>query len=287
MQTAIVTPSYSGDFERCRLLCESIDRRVTGYTDHYILVEKGDLDLFEALAGPRRRIVDERSILPAWLTVVPDPLSLGRRRLWLSPYGLPLRGWHVQQLRKIAMAALLDEDAVLFCDSDTVFVREADIGDQWTEGRLAFFRKPGAIGSDMAEHLAWSARAGRLLGTKEETTHTDYIAQAVAWRGDTVRGMIGRIESISGRSWAAAVAARRTFSEYLFYGRYVDEIEQRPDRHAPIDTPLCLGCWTGATLAGQNIETFFRQAGPYQPVVGIQSFIGADVGSIRRAAGLA
>ena len=37
---AIVTASYAPDFERCRLLCETIDRHVTGVSHHYILVEQ-------------------------------------------------------------------------------------------------------------------------------------------------------------------------------------------------------------------------------------------------------
>ena len=34
---ALVTSSYRGDLERCRLLCDSVDRFVTGHAMHYIL----------------------------------------------------------------------------------------------------------------------------------------------------------------------------------------------------------------------------------------------------------
>ena len=46
---AIVTASYAPDFERCRLLCETIDRFVTGAPRHYILVEQRDVALFRQL----------------------------------------------------------------------------------------------------------------------------------------------------------------------------------------------------------------------------------------------
>jgi hypothetical protein len=289
MKTAIVTASYSGDFERCRLLCESIDRRVSGYTFHYILVEPADVELFRQLAGPKRVILDERELLPSWLRVVPDPTRLGRRRLWISTRGLPLRGWHVQQLRKIAFAARMEEDGALFCDSDTVLVRETDVSEQWdTEGRLAFYRKPRGISLDMAEHRIWASRAGTLLGIDpQQVSDTDYIAQSVSWRSDTAREMVGRIEDTMGRSWVSAVAARRRFSECLIYGRFVDEVENRPDRHLKVETSVCHSYWMGSALDAQHLRSFIQTASPQQPMVGIQSFIGTDVALIRQLTGLA
>jgi hypothetical protein len=47
--TAIVTASYAPDFERCRLLCETMDRFVSGFSKHYLLVEHGDVATFRAL----------------------------------------------------------------------------------------------------------------------------------------------------------------------------------------------------------------------------------------------
>ena len=46
MKTALVTASYHKDFERCKLLCETVDRHVSGFTNHYILVEPRDVPLF-------------------------------------------------------------------------------------------------------------------------------------------------------------------------------------------------------------------------------------------------
>ena len=62
---AIVTASYAPDFERCRLLCETIDRHVTGVPRHYILVEQRDVALFRQLETGNRTVVDERDLLPA------------------------------------------------------------------------------------------------------------------------------------------------------------------------------------------------------------------------------
>lgn len=292
MQTAIVTSSYRGDFERCRLLCESIDRRVTGHTRHLILVEARDVALFRSLAGPRREIVDERDLLPGWLRPFPDPLSLGRRRFWLSPKGPPLRGWHVQQLRRIAMAAALDETVMVSVDSDVVFLRPFDVA--WFEegGRVRFYRRSGALAAlapgAREEHRKWSRKAGRLLGIEEpEETDTVYIATLIAWRSDSVRDMLARIEAKTGRSWAAALAATRALSECTLYGRFVDELERRPDRHLPGDIDLCHMYWTGAALGAEALTDFASQLEPHQVAAGIQSFTGTEPGLIRRAAGLA
>src|SRR4029077_2801169 len=62
-EAAIVTASYAADFERCRLLCQTIDRFVTGMSRHYILVEERDVARFRALEGAKRSVISERELL--------------------------------------------------------------------------------------------------------------------------------------------------------------------------------------------------------------------------------
>ena len=101
---AVVTASYAPDFERCRLLCETLDRHVSGAAHHYILVEHRDVALFRQLETDRRTVVDERDLLPRWLRAFDDPLSLFRRRVWLSLKTQPLRGWHAAVVGLFAAA---------------------------------------------------------------------------------------------------------------------------------------------------------------------------------------
>lgn len=290
MRFALVTSSYRGDFERCRLLCHSIDRFVTGFETHYILVEARDLDLFRPLAGPKRRIVSERALLPWWLRPVNHPRQRGRR-LWVSPFGLPLHGWHVQQLRRFAMAATMDEEAMVSLDSDVVFVRPFDVGSMEEGGRVAFYRVPDGMDEVLphlqAEHEIWAQRAARLIGLKPPVpTRTTYIGTLIAWRRDTVRDLLDRIAAIARRPAMAALCASRALSECTIYGRFVDEAEERPDRHRPEALGRCAVYWDGPPLDAAGLSDFFANLGDHQVAVGLQSFTGTDPALIRRAAGL-
>lgn len=286
---ALVTSTYRGDLDRCRLLCDSIDARASGHTAHYLLVEERDRELFAPLAGPRRHVVGESDLLPRWLRSVADPLSPSRR-LWLHPFGLPLRGWHAQQLRRIAFAGQMAEAAMLSCDSDVVFVKDFDARSLFDGERLRFYRVPDGIDAvdegREREHVDWSRRAGRLLGLDALETRTGYITTLVPWRGDTVREMLARIETTTKRSAMRALAASRALSECTIYGRFVEEAENRPDRHAPTDRPLARVRWAGAALDSREIEGLLDAMAPQEAALCIQSFIGTDTALIRRAAGL-
>lgn len=290
MSVALVTASYRGDLERCRLLCESIDARVSGHTRHLILVEDADLDLFRPFAGPRREIVAERDLLPRWLRAFPDPATLGRRRVWLSPFGPPLRGWHVQQLRRIAIGAALSETAMVTLDSDAVVVRDVDARLFEADGATEFYRIPKGLPDDdpvLDRHRSWSRKAGRILGiAAPSTTDTDYISSLAAWHTDSVRAMLARIETVTGRPWMRVLAGTRALSEYTIYGRFVDEVEGRPDLHRATDLKRCRTLWSGEALSRAGLDAFMADLGPDQVAIGIQSFIGTDLDLIRRAAGL-
>ncbi|MCE7026665.1 DUF6492 family protein [Jiella avicenniae] len=291
MPTAIATASYRGDFERCRLLCESMDARVTGHTRHLILVEAADVPLFRQLAGPKREIVDERDLLPGWLRPFPDPTNFGRRRIWLSPFGWPLRGWHVQQLRRIALAASLDEEVMVSIDSDVVFLKDFDASVFSPAGKTLFFRRPDAIldvtPEHRDEHRAWSKKAGEFLGIEApETTDTGYVATLIPWRSRAVKAMVERIEAVSGRSWQATLAGSRILSECTIYGRFVDEVEGLTGEYLPISESFCRMYWSGAPMDEESLTRFVADLGPGQVAAGIQSFTATDPGLIRRAAGL-
>lgn len=281
--TAIVTASFAPDLERCRLLCETIDARVSGFTRHYLLVEQSDVALFRQLEGPNRVVVDERDILPGWLRSFRDPTSLGRRRIWLSTRTMPLRGWHVQQLRRIGIALHAPEDAFVYCDSDIAFVRRFDCGRFWHGGALTLFRRENALAARPGgEQDDWSAHAGRILGIAGPVVSPhDYIATLIAWRRDATLAMCRRIEAVTGRHWVAGIASRRMFSECMIYGRHAAEVGGL-EGHVLSSDELCRVYWTGPRMSEADLRHFIDDLAPHQVAVGMQSFIGMDIATIRR-----
>lgn len=280
---AIVTASYVSDLDRCRLLCETIDRHVTGFDRHYILVEHRDVALFRQLESSRRIVIDERDILPRWLHALDDPLSGFKRRIWLSWRTRPLRGWHVQQLRRIGIAGHVSQDALVFCDSDVVFLKPFDCGRFWQDGKLRLLRHDNALDRpQLADQRQWSVNAGSLLGIREPAMSShDYISTVIAWRRSTVEDMCRRIEAVSGRDWVSAIASKRKFSECMIYGRYVDEVCGGKG-HFVNDTEYCRVQWFGSAMTDAELDAFVRAMEPQQVAICMQSFIGTDPERIRR-----
>ena len=286
---ALATPSYRGDLERCRLLCASIDRFVTGQAVHYLLVEDRDVALFRDLEGPRRRILPESQLLPPWLRPSPDPLSFGKRRIWTGLGAIargvpPLRGWHAQQLRKFAVARAAGEDVILFADSDMLFVRPFDLSSLERSGAIRLYRKPDAIAADMAEHRQWCENAAALLGLDKPTSPShDYINNLVSWRRAHVLSLLAEIERRSGRDWVSAIARNRQFSEYLIYGCYVERVlGLEAAGHWPDARELCKVYWIDADAEGfDRLRSFEDVLEPWQVAVGVQSFIGQPMDQIR------
>jgi len=280
---AIITPSYAADYDRCVLLCDSMDAQVSGVEDHYILVDDEDYKMFLPLAGAHRHIINECDILPDWLHVVRGGFGSSARKVWYSTRTLPMRGWHVQQLRRIAIAAHIDHAALLYCDSDMFFVRRFDAQMLWQGDDLRLYRKPMGISSEMSEHRKWLDMAYKIHGLSAPIfPHDDYINNLVSWRRETVLAMCQHIEDISGRSWITTIARSRTFSECLIYGCYVDSGILEKPRHWHGDIGLCLTYWDGDALDRISLTQFVDQMDPRQFAVGIQSFTNTDTDMLRQ-----
>jgi hypothetical protein len=283
LKTALVTASYAPDFERCRLLCETIDRFITGYTKHYILVEHRDVALFKQLETQNRIVVSENDLLPRWIRPFPDPSNFGRRRIWLSPRTVPLRGWHVQQFRRIAIAKHADDDAFFYIDSDVTFLKPFDCASIWHGEDLRLFRRDGDLLRPVpGDQRIWSENAGKLLRIVPlNPAGHDYIGTLIAWRRDSLLGMCDHIEKISGRHWVAAIGRERRFSECMIYGRYVDEVLMAQGHYHDGDE-LCRIHWFAPAPTDAELLTFVAEMAPHQVAIGIQSFIGDDTARIRK-----
>ena len=286
--TALITPSYFGDLERCRLLCETIDRHLPPNTQHYILVDPSDLGLFAGLAGPRRTIVDERDILPHRLPYLRQGPGREARKVWFGWARGPrlLRGWHVQQLRRIAIAHHVDADGLLYCDSDMAFVRDFDPADLWRGYALRLYRVPDGINRDLAdggrEQIEWTRWAAMLLGLPApDIPADDYINNLVSWRADHVRAMCAHIENTHEMDWMRALYRQRAFSECQIYGAYANDLLGQAG-HWGTNAALCRTVWFGDRFQERELRELVGKLDPEQVAIGVQSFMQTDPAVIRR-----
>ena len=250
---AIVTPSYLPDLDRCRTLCASVERFVDSAIEHVLIVPRRDRHAFAALANERTRIVTVESILPVSAWQLPF-----QRRWWLTACSLPVRGWILQQLTKLSAVNAVKTDAIMFADSDLVFIRPFSADRVWQDGKLRLHRVPGP--APQPTHERWHRDTGRMMGLPESNWYgADYIGQLITWRCDTVRSMLEHITKTTGKYWARLMANMLQLSEYMLYGIYVEHVLQG-EGHAYIEKDLCHCSWHYDIQTDADIASFFDQA---------------------------
>jgi hypothetical protein len=262
-----MTCSFRGDFEICRVLCESVNRFVPNTIEHWLIVPDADQAMFEPLATARCKIVTESSVLPRWFVRMPMPpprwrglLHLPRRDIYLTPFSLPVRGWIFQQIRKIAATIAAKSNIIVHVDSDAAFIRPLKLERLVHGGKIHLFRDPHRV--DFPSHQRWQQAAGKLLGLPPSDYYgAEYIEPLVVWDRTVALGMITRIEKITRRNWMISLARTQHFSEYVLYGVYADRVlgleaaELYPDAN-----PLCHSRWGGDPFTNAADEAAFISA---------------------------
>lgn len=268
----LVTPSYAPDFERCRILCESVRRFVHGYHEHLIVVDRQDEALFSQLAGGQTRLLLKERILPGWLRRVPF-----QRKWWLNLRGLPVRGWILQQIVKLSVAEAIDADLYVFADSDVAFIRPFDLAEVMdADGRVRLYggpRKP----EDLADprHNAWFAHAEKLFGLAPGSyPQRDYVSQLVTWRRETLTQLTEHIAASRGRRWQAVLANTLDFSEYTLYGIFAEQVLGERSGHVHVEQELCYCSWHHRIDTRADLLRFLQGVDPEFSAVLIQSNLG-------------
>ena len=276
---ALITASYARDFEACRLLAQSIDAYVTGFSRHYVVVASEDVALFSQLAGPGREIIDAARLLPKMFEL---PLRRrGRRYFWRFGMRAPVFGWHLQQLRKIAMTLAQPEARVLHIDSDNCFCRPFDLG-ALAAGRVKLQREAGGAHAGRPEHVVWWQNAHRALGLPAPALPgDDYVGQMIVWEKASTEAMVARIGAASGRPWWLTLARQRDFSEYMLYGVAVSSDAELMARHEVVTESPCLAYWDGPALDAATLAEFARGLKPQQAAIAVQSFTGTPIEVLR------
>jgi hypothetical protein len=179
----------------------------------------------------------------------------------------------LQQILKLAAAPSLGVDSVIIVDSDVVLVRQME-AELFFRGRtVRLYERPAAITADMNRHVSWTRAAHRLLGLPEPDAHVfpDYVAGIISWDPNLVRSCLERIQEVTGKTWATAIAAQLHFSEFILYGTYVRHFGDMQELAYAEATSLCHSYWTPTPMSGPLVTRFINSFGPPDVAVHIQS----------------
>jgi hypothetical protein len=273
LTACLITPSYAPDFERCRLLCESVAQFVYPQIPHYIIVDKKDLKLFSHLQNNYTHILTKESILPWWIWRIPF-----LKNSWFSLKTPPIRGWLIQQLIKIGIAYHVTEDILIFVDSDVAFIRYFEVESIIHGNQVRMFSDPESIFDYMETHRKWYDTAAQLVGTDPiPFPGTDYIVQLAMWRRENVLKLCNHIEKISGKSWIETLGSVWNLSEYVLYGVFIESILKEESGHYYDPQDLCHPYWGEDPLSDSELQEFFDKISPHHVAIMISAKAGMSV----------
>jgi hypothetical protein len=281
---ALITPTYSHDLERCTLLCESVDRYVTGFATHYLIVPDDELTMFTRFDRGRRQVLPLSQLLPSWLKPLPRFVRRNNRQYWWSMHGKPVNGWHVQQYVKIAMAYIAPETVSCMLDSDVAFFRPFDLSDVAPANATPLFVAPGDVTDRLPNHVSWVRTSHRLLGLEAPSLPADdYIGHIIFWDQQAVRSMTARIEQVTGLEWIDALYRAHGISEYMLYGYFVRNNAPALRHHRRTTQSLCFSYWDSNPLDPAGLERLLRATPDHCVAFSSASINGTSVGDVRAA----
>jgi hypothetical protein len=281
---ALLTPTYARDVELCALLCESVDRHVGAFSKHYLLVPDCDLLLFSRFESERRSVLPASRFLPGWLRPLPPIVQRKRRQYWWSFRAMPVSGWHVQQILKIAATIALPHRRYCILDSDVVFFRDFDLSRYEYPGSIPLLSIPGKVTANQPGHARWVETSHRLLGLPAPTLPAaDYIGHIIFWDQQATRAMAAKLEAASNLDWIDALCRTREFSEYMLYGYFVQNDASFAGRHTPSLRTGCVSYWDPPRLDKAELNRLLRGADQDDVAFSAASFSGTPVQMIRAA----
>jgi len=235
---SLVTPVSQRDVELCALQCESVDRYLSCYVKHHLIVPDDEIALFDRFNAARRVVVPASQLLPAWLRPMPRMLQHKGQRYWWSLRTRPVNDSYLQRILKIAAAAAFPESRHCILDSDVVFFRRFDLSMLLHPRPAPLFERTGDTG---APDLAQRTRTSRhLLGLKTSSSATDFSTRIAVWDRRATRAMIERIETVTGVEWVEALCHARSVCEYMLYGCLVQDSPRHRLEHVSTSHARCL-----------------------------------------------
>lgn len=256
----VITPSYVPDAELFADLHRSVLEHTSEQTVHHVIVPPADKAAFVRYAGSRCKVWTYSELLPRRY------ISIPRGGVWVNamrPWP-PIRGWVLQQAVKIAVAALVEANAVLLVDSDVVLVSRTLAERFDIDGRLGLYRAEHAVHPGMLRHVRWHDAARRLLGLPAAPAPPlhDYVSPFNVWDPAVVRALQDRISDVTRRDWLDAFTSELHVSEFILYGVFVDEVLGATKSHPPSETAFCHNYWDTTPLDHSGALAFADQFEP-------------------------
>jgi len=283
-RVALLTPTYAADLELCTLLCESVDRHVSSFSKHYLLVPDCDLALFSDFESEHRKVLPASQFLPKWLRPLPRIVQRKRRQYWWSLRTKPVSGWHVQQYLKIAATISLPCQRYCILDSDVVFFRDFDLSRFEYPNSIPLLNVQNEITSEQIRHARWVETTHELLGLPAPPLPaSDFIGHIIFWDQQTTRAMTSKIEAVTYLDWVEALCRTREFSEYLLYGYFAQNDARFSGRHSLSPRSQCVSYWDQPELSKEGLNQLLRRARKDDVAFSVASFSGTPVQIIRAA----
>lgn len=222
MKYAFTTQSYKGDFEECKLLCESIDRFAPDI-DHFIFVNDEDWKLFHSLSYGRHILHKKSECIPFYFFRF--PFKLKDHNFWISPFTFPMRGWIYQQVCKLAVFDVIGDsyDFVINCDSEAILIKPFKLESVFKNDRFKLFRNT---------HTEWDTHQPLYTDAiqkffknsmpQKELDKYQYMDIATIFVRENLQEMLAEMQKNSPYwNWKLWLANTIKFSEFFTYGNYV------------------------------------------------------------------
>lgn len=279
---ALVTPSYWKDVERCRFLLETTEQWVPASVAHYLVIAQADLPLFRPMLNNRTTLIVVEDIIPRWLFRIP-----GFRLFWFSMKTRPVKNWILQQIVKLSVPAVAEEDVLLYADSDMFFIAPFEPARFERNGTVPLFAEPVPRGMIPAQE-GWQRTCSKLLGIEPDAGFaTNYVSQLIWWRRRNALETVRRVQESTGRPWQQAIAGLSGFSEYILYGLHAQRIMGCDSGHWPDGTVRTLCYWGTRPLSVGDLQVMKAKRQPHHhsamvssksdtPVRDIRSIFGAS-----------
>jgi hypothetical protein len=236
---SLVTPASRRDVELCALQCESVDRYLSCYVKHHLIVQDDEVALFDRFNAARRVVVPASQLLPAWLRPMPRLLQHKGQRYWWSLRTRPVSDSHLHRILKIAAADAFPESRHCILYPDVVFFRRFDLSMLLRPRHAPLFEQMGGTDSPDLAQRALTSR--HLLGlTTPSSPATDFSARIAIWDRRATRAMIERIETVTGIEWVEALCHARNICEYMLYGYFVQHSPRHSLEHVTTSHARCL-----------------------------------------------